>query len=68
MGTTVANFLYGLGRFLQLVGLIMLPLAIAGNIRPNDPFSLGQSLGMTAAGLLVFGLGYYLQQLGKPSN
>lgn len=64
----MASFLYGLGRFLQLIGLITLPLAIAGNISPREPLTLGQSLALTAGGLAVFGLGYYLQQLGKPSN
>lgn len=64
----VANFLYGLGRLLQLIGLITLPLAIAGNISPREPLTLGQSLALTGVGLVVFGIGYYLQQLGKPSN
>jgi len=54
--------LYHLGRFLQLVGLIMLPLAVAGNLQPNNPLSLGTSLTLSSIGMLIFFVGWLLQQ------
>jgi len=54
--------LYNLGRFLQLVGLIMLPLAVAGNLQPNNPLSLGTSLTLSSIGMLIFFVGWLLQQ------
>ena len=36
--------LYKVGRFLQLVGMILLPVAIAGNLVPNPPLTLRDSL------------------------
>ncbi len=58
--------LYRLGRLMQLIGLLLLPLAIAGNLSPNDPLSLGQSLALSCAGIVVFIVGYLLQQVGRP--
>jgi hypothetical protein len=57
--------LYKLGRFLQIVGLILLPLAIAGNLSPERPMDLRQSLTLSAVGIIVFGVGYFLQQSGR---
>ena len=57
--------LYKLGRLLQLIGLILLPLAIAGNLSPDKPMDLRSSLTLSAVGVLVFGLGYGLQQMGR---
>lgn len=58
--------LYKLGRLLQLIGLMLLPLAIAGNLAP-EPQGIGlwTSLKMSAGGVLIFGLGYWLQQMGR---
>jgi hypothetical protein len=53
---------------MQLIGLLLLPLAIAGNLAPNNPMTLGQSLTLTAVGICVFGVGYYLQQYARPSE
>jgi hypothetical protein len=58
--------LYKLGRLLQVVGLILLPVAIAGNVAPDTPLDLKQSLTLSAVGMLVFGLGWLLQQAGRP--
>jgi hypothetical protein len=58
--------LYKLGRALQVVGLILLPVAIAGNIVPDPPLDLKASLSLSAVGMLVFGLGWLLQQAGRP--
>ena len=57
--------LYKLGRFLQIVGMILLPLAIAGNLSPERPMDLRSSLTLSAIGIIVFGAGYLLQQAGR---
>jgi hypothetical protein len=62
----VRAILYRLGRLMQLLGLLLLPLAIAGNLSPNDPLTLGQSLALSSAGIVVFIVGYLLQQVGRP--
>jgi hypothetical protein len=54
--------LYKLGRCLQIVGLFLLPLAIAGNLSPEHPMSLVSSLTLSAVGIGVFALGYLIQQ------
>jgi hypothetical protein len=58
--------LYRLGRLLQLIGLLLLPLAIAGNLSPENTLSLRQSLMMSGAGIAVFTLGWLIQQAGRP--
>lgn len=57
---------YKLGRFLQIIGLTVLPLAIAGNLvdKPHA-IDLRTSLTMSAIGVIVFALGYLLQQMGR---
>lgn len=60
-------FLYRLGRLLQLIGMILLPLAIAGNLAP-DPIDLKTSLSMSGVGVAVFVVGYFIQQAGKPQG
>jgi hypothetical protein len=57
--------LYKLGRLLQIVGLFLLPLAIAGNLSPEHTLDLRESLTLSAVGVIVFGLGYLLQQMGR---
>jgi hypothetical protein len=57
--------LYKLGRVLQVVGMIILPVAIAGNLVPGEPLSLGDSLKLSGVGIAVFALGWLLQQRGK---
>jgi hypothetical protein len=57
--------LYKLGRLLQFLGLILLPLAIAGNLSPERPMDLRASLTLSAIGIAVFGLGYLFQQTGR---
>ena len=54
-----------LGRLLQLLGLILLPVAIAGNLA-NERLTLMQSLTLSAVGVLVFSLGWLLQQGARP--
>jgi hypothetical protein len=58
--------LYKVGRFLQVVGMFLLPLAIAGNLAPGEPLDLRASLLLSALGVAVFTAGWLLQQAGKP--
>lgn len=57
--------LYKLGRLLQLLGMLILPLAIAGNLAPGEPLNLRQSLTLSGVGIGVFSLGWLLQQSSK---
>ena len=54
--------LYRLARLLQLVGLVLLPVAIAGNVAREDVINLKVSLLISGIGILVFFLGWWLQQ------
>lgn len=53
---------FKVGRALQVVGMILLPVAIAGNLAPGQPLDLRQSLTLSGVGVGVFLLGYLLQQ------
>lgn len=57
---------YKLGRVLQFVGLVLLPIAMAGNLARPDAFGLWFTLGLSSVGIAVFSLGYWLQQVSKP--
>lgn len=54
--------MFALGRFLQMVGLFVLPLAILMNL--FESLTLGQSLAFSGFGITAFCLGYVLQGLG----
>jgi hypothetical protein len=56
--------LYKLGRGLQFLGLIILPVAIAGEI--GDHLKLWHSLALSGVGVIVFLLGWLLQQAARP--
>jgi hypothetical protein len=56
--------LYKLGRFLQLSALIILPVAITGNVA--EKLSLAESLVLSSAGVGLFILGWLLQQGSRP--
>jgi hypothetical protein len=57
--------LYKLGRVLQLLGLAVLPIAMAGNAA--ERLTLKDMLVLTATGILVFFVGWLLQQSSKPN-
>jgi hypothetical protein len=57
--------LYKAGRVLQVVGMILLPVAIAGNLAPEQPLDLRASLTLSGIGVAVFAIGYLLQQAGR---
>jgi hypothetical protein len=61
-----AGMLYRLGRFLQLFGMITLPLAIAGQLTPNNPMDVRTMMLLTGGGVLAFGVGWLLQEAGRP--
>jgi len=61
---------YKLARLLQLAGLLILPIAISGNIAERaegKPFlSEPQFLALAAVGVLLFFLGWLAQQGSRP--
>lgn len=57
---------YKLGRTLQFVGLVLLPIAMAGNLARPDAFGLWFTLGLSSVGIGIFTLGWLLQQASKP--
>ena len=52
---------YKLGRFLQLLGLLILPAAVAGNLARPEEMGVRGTLMVAAAGILVFFIGWMLQ-------
>ncbi len=57
--------LYKLGRFLQIVGMILLPVAIAGNVAREEIVTLKVSLMISGIGIVIFLVGWWLQQAAK---
>lgn len=62
--------LYTIARILQLAGLVLVPLAIAGNLAEaaNAPhrLTLMESLALSGVGILLFTVGWFLQQRVRP--
>jgi hypothetical protein len=56
--------LYKLGRLLQFAGLVILPVAIAGDMAGKVEFK--ESLTLSALGIGVFFTGWLLQQGARP--
>lgn len=59
--------LYKFGRFFQLLGLMIAPAGIVGNIVQRDAVTEGVMLTILAVGAGVFLAGWFLQQLGRPA-
>jgi len=55
-----------IGRFLQLVGLILLPVGMAGNLARPEDFGTTSLFVMLMVGGCVFTVGYLLQQTARP--
>ena len=55
---------YQVARLLQFAGLVILPVAVMGNVA--ERLSLRDSLILSAAGVGVFMLGWLLQQGANP--
>lgn len=60
--------LYRLGRFLQLLGLLICPAGIVGNVAVPEQkqITLKTSLLIAASGMVIFVLGWLLQQANRP--
>jgi uncharacterized membrane protein YGL010W len=58
--------LFKLGRAMQLVGMIILPVGMVGNIMRPELISVQNSLVIAGVGIAVFGVGWLLQQVGRP--
>jgi hypothetical protein len=56
--------IYKLGRFLQLLGLLILPVAIAGEVA--NKLELKHSLALSLVGMVVFSAGWLVQQGARP--
>jgi hypothetical protein len=61
-----AAMLYKLGRALQVAGMIITPIGVAGNIYNKDQFPITYSLTVAAIGAVVFYAGWRIQQFGRP--
>ena len=57
--------LYQLGRLLQVIGMIVLPLAIVANVAPEHAIDLRTSLTFSSIGIGVFCVGWLIQQAGR---
>ncbi|MSU78477.1 MAG: hypothetical protein EXS16_10330 [Gemmataceae bacterium] len=51
---------YSTGRFLQLLGMLILPIAMAGEIAESH--GLGRMLQWAVVGIVVFGIGWTMTQ------
>jgi hypothetical protein len=58
--------LYKLGRALQIVGMIVLPVGMAGNIVRPEQISVQESLAIAGVGVAIFIVGWLIQQAAKP--
>ncbi len=57
--------MYSIGRFLQLLGLLIAPAGVVGNIVQRDVVSEGVMLSILLAGGGVFLIGWLLQQSAR---
>jgi hypothetical protein len=53
--------MFTIARIMQLLGLIILPVAIAGNLA-DERLNLKESLELSTVGVLLFAVGWVLQQ------
>lgn len=58
--------LYKLGRFLQLLGLLIVPVGLAGTFAKPNEVGERAELTIAAAGALVFFVGWLVQQGTRP--
>jgi hypothetical protein len=56
--------MHKLARALQLLGLIILPVAISGNVA--EKLSLQESLMLSGTGVVAFFVGWSIQQSTRP--
>lgn len=58
--------LFRLGRGLQLVGMVVAPVGVAGNVVRPEQVSVPDSLAVAAVGIGLFAAGWLLQQVTRP--
>ncbi len=58
--------LYKVGRWLQLLGLLIAPVGVAGNLARPDEVNVKTTLVIAAVGIGVFVIGWLLQQVRRP--
>ncbi len=58
--------IYKLGRGLQVVGMIVVPIGMAGNIVRPEHITVQDSLTVAAVGVAIFVAGWLLQQFSRP--
>jgi hypothetical protein len=61
-GLRIGIMLYRIARGLQILGLLILPVGVSGNLARPDEITVKTSLLIALAGMAVFGLGWLLQQ------
>jgi hypothetical protein len=57
--------LYKLGRVLQIIGMIVLPVGMVGNIVRPDQITVQESLAIAGVGVAIFVVGWLIQQAGR---
>jgi hypothetical protein len=57
---------YKVGRFLQLLGLLIAPVGVAGNLARPEDVTVKATLLIAGFGVAVFFLGWLLQQGTRP--
>lgn len=57
--------LFRLGRGLQVIGMIVAPAGIAGNVLDPEKVRVQDSLAVAAVGVVVFAAGWLIQQAAR---
>ena len=57
---------YKLGRFLQLLGMLIFPAGVAGNLARPEQITVGVSLTVAVIGGMVFYAGWMIQGDSTP--
>jgi hypothetical protein len=60
------DLVYRVGRFLQLLGLLIAPVGMAGNLVDPERVGEGKVLAILGGGIVVFAIGWLIQRGGKP--
>jgi hypothetical protein len=61
----MTSMLYKTGRFLQLLGLLIVPAGPAGNLARPEAIGVRGSIAIAGSGMVIFFLGWLLQQFAK---
>lgn len=57
---------YRLGRFLQVLGMLILPAGVAGNLARPEQITVGTSLTVAVIGAMLFYAGWMIQGDAAP--